>query len=209
MSTTASNIKPSSEPSAEDIRKSRIVLITFLALFTAPVIIAYTVLKTDYWKSREATHHGELIQPPMHTENLQITPLQGDESTQLPTGKWLLVYASTENCNDACQNSLYIMKQVHTGLGPTQHRVEEHILLQNSALPTQIDLDNNRIKQQQWSWTRSADTANLTPGNLYIVDPLGNIILQYTIKEDRQGAILQAKGLLRDLKKLLKLSRIG
>jgi hypothetical protein len=38
--------------------------------------------------------------------------------------------------------------------------------------------------------------------SLYVVDPLGNLVMRYDARED-------PKGLLTDLKKLLKLSHIG
>lgn len=42
-----------------------------------------------------------------------------------------------------------------------------------------------------------------------IVDPLGSMVMSYPITTDHQAQIMQGKAIIADLRKMLKLSRIG
>lgn len=204
----------------DDKKNNRFIAFVFLALFFAPIIIAYTILKTDLWQSFGSTNQGELLNPPVSVTALTLSPVQTvyhpnampEQLTppELAAKTWQLFFIQPDECDLVCQNSRYVMQQVHTGLGPTQHRVQENILVEADQLTQlQITLQNEKHTIQVWQWQPHTAPKEIKPNHLYIADPLGNIMLQYQFSEDHQTALMQAKGLLKDLKKLLKLSRIG
>ncbi len=51
-------------------------------------------------------------------------------------------------------------------------------------------------------------TAKVKPGQMLIVDPLGQLVMSYSPKPN-EDLVLLNKGMLADLRKLLKLSRVG
>ena len=52
-------------------------------------------------------------------------------------------------------------------------------------------------------------TSRLNPEYIYVADPLGNIMLRYPVIRDKDSAFVKGKDILYDLKKLLRMSRIG
>ena len=78
-------------------------------------------------------------------------------------------------CDAACDQSLEPLRRVHDALGKEADRVQV------------VGLGSDEI--------------SLEPG-IWIVDPLGNLVMRYSLEAE-------LKGLLADLKKLLKVSRIG
>ena len=50
---------------------------------------------------------------------------------------------------------------------------------------------------------------NLSADYIYVADPLGNIMLRYPIIADRDAAFVKGNDIYFDLKKLLRISRIG
>ena len=49
----------------------------------------------------------------------------------------------------------------------------------------------------------------LASSSVYIVDTQNNAMLFYEIKDDRKDAVMESRNMLADMRKLLKLSRIG
>ncbi|HAS21843.1 MAG TPA: hypothetical protein DCR51_01545, partial [Idiomarina loihiensis] len=49
----------------------------------------------------------------------------------------------------------------------------------------------------------------LPENTLFIIDPMHNVMLYYPTHEDKEQMITEGKNVLADLRKLLKLSRIG
>lgn len=241
--------------------RSRAIFLSILALFLLPALLAFINLKTEAWKSKDLTHHGELIQPPVHIEALQLKRLSINEpllttdeqsntalkpqnlapqnltSAELtpPEKLWQILYIVPNDCDQSCLHSQYISQQVRTGMGPEKGRVSTHYIhlqpLKNGSDSLQIngheiDLSqdgslnrwqtfNQDLLALQASTTQTNNSNNLevqnplAPGFIFLADPLGNIMMKYKISTDFDQALQQAKGLKKDLKKLLKLSRIG
>lgn len=240
MNTTAS------QNANSGLFRSRATLLFIVMLFLLPALFAFISLKTEGWKSSELTHHGELILPPSHIDQLQVHPFSTDFKSQgkqdshqaLPKELWQILYIVPKSCDEACMNSQYISQQVRTGLGPERHRISTHFihLKADASISNTLAINGQEIdlsttgpfKRWQLIDQKSLDGAldgalaseseaigntqeskHLSPGYLYLADPLGNIMMKYKISTDFHTALQQAKGLKKDLKKLLKLSRIG
>ena len=54
-----------------------------------------------------------------------------------------------------------------------------------------------------------AQLDELPVNTLFIIDPLNNVMLYYPTHADKEAMVLEGKNVLADLRKLLKLSRIG
>ena len=124
-----------------------------------------------------------------------------------------MIYVA-ELCDEICMENVYRMRQIHMGIGKYSLRVQKVLFLTNQHPGELSKLFINYAGQQVIS-TDSVDLDALlgkfrsekiiTPtkaGHIYISDPLGNLMMSYPPE-------INPKGILKDLKKLLRASRIG
>lgn len=175
-------------------RKGRRQLILILLVFAVPVIAAKIILELNFYQGG-STNQGKLITPETNYQSFAVTNPQ--------QGVWQLFYIVPKHCNQQCQTNLYVIKQSHTALGPYQSRVKPTLLLTQSSDPAVNDLE-------QWLFGyASNDLVEFVGQQIVIVDPLGQLVMRYQLEQEHQQAILQGKAILSDLRKLLKLSRVG
>ena len=117
-------------------------------------------------------------------------------------GRWLLVVAGGGACDAGCGKALYATRQARTMQGAEMDRVTRVWLVTDGAPPSP-DL----LRTQPGLVVAHVDAAAAArlPGGeraLYIIDPLGNLVLQYPPDPD-------IKGVAKDLRRLLRASSIG
>lgn len=182
----------------------------FLAFF-GPLLIATSLyFKPDgFGLVPKAASHGTLIVPAIPLADLIAANPEGESlSRDLLRKKWTLLYRGAQRCNLDCEADLFKMRQVRLALNQNVNRVQTLYLMpeqQISADFRQIlarhsNLIVARLTDDKAAITQQINT-HLRPG-IYLVDPLGNLMAHYA----HDAA---SKGLLRDMKKLLKVSRIG
>lgn len=177
----------------------RRTLVLLVAMFFLPLAASFILYYAVGWRPAGGTNHGELLQP------LKQMPGAGRELE----GKWALVYVGDGACDDACRNALFIARQTHLLLNKDIDRLDR-ALLATSGCCNRAFLDTEHEGIRVFDVSAEAERAELLAAlptgdqsnNLYVVDPLGNIVLRFDAREN-------PKGLLEDLKKLLKLSHIG
>ena len=178
-----------------------IILILFF-IFLIPFQLAKILYTHNIYflSSKTGTQHGYLIQPPFNLNQLCYP--------RALHGKWLLLYTDSENCSAACKKALHQLQQIHIATGKDQSRVLRVKLSFSSSksmpeeFPGFLQL---RCDKQQFSRLISrlpAKTLALSAPAIYLVDPLGNVILYYTLD-------INPSDLLKDLKRLLGASQIG
>src|SRR3990167_2301004 len=89
------------------------------AVFALPVLVAYILLKTGWYTSAGTSNRGLLIDPPLAFD---AVPLFAADGNAIPADqlrkKWWIVYVMPAECDTACRNSLFQMRQVNQALGP-------------------------------------------------------------------------------------------
>ena len=183
-------------------------LLIVAALFLVPVAVAFTLYYGKLWRPANSASKGELIDP---ARPLVVAGLRHPDGTpagpQVLSGKWTLIYIGDGRCDDACRNSLVFGRQSRLALNNEMTRV------QRVLLATANCCDNDYFAREQEGLialdASSPEAAALLSQfpqarehSLFIVDPLGNLMM-------RHDASHTTKDLLSDLKKLLKLSHIG
>jgi cytochrome oxidase Cu insertion factor (SCO1/SenC/PrrC family) len=121
-------------------------------------------------------------------------------------GKWVMVHVGTAGCDAACAWQLYLMRQTRIAQGKEQSRIERLWVLTDRGKP---DAALMRDHPGLHVW-RPADPAFVAQfpavqsraEHIYLIDPLGNLMLRFPVRSD-------AKGMMKDLKLLLKASQIG
>ncbi|ARR47601.1 cytochrome oxidase biogenesis cluster protein [Vibrio campbellii] len=174
------------------VTKGRIVLVSLVCLFALPAIIAKVVLSQG-WYETGVTNRGELVEPYVTLEQLgQPSPL--DEKG------WQLAYVLPSECKEQCQQQIHLMQQSHIALGKYQERVVPVIWTSEEA----NDVDQSIVVMQM----NDALSSRVKAGQVLIVDPLGQLVMSYT-PEAKEDLVRLSKDVLADLRKLLKLSRVG
>jgi hypothetical protein len=161
-------------------------------LFLLPLAAAFWMYYGTGWRPARTINHGELISP--------VRPLPEDRFRR----KWTLVYVGDGQCDSDCRNALFVMRQTRLSLANDMNRVERAFLATGNccdrdvlaAFPGLVIVDSPR------SSLLDAFPADNRSRSLFIVDPLGNLMMRFDLSQD-------PKGLLQDLKKLLSLSHIG
>lgn len=183
-------------------KNNKSMMLLFVAVFLLPVILAKLALDNG-WFNQAATNKGELISPPVDMSTLQA-------SEQAP--KWKLLYVLPEVCSAKCENALYSINQVRSALGKESDRAEVVVITHEKSNLEQINAlqqqSNIRLLATSLKSLQQVFKANNTDG-IFVADTLDNVILRYPLQEQQEQAVLHSRDILSDMRKVLKLSRIG
>ena len=180
-------------------------LLWMLLIFAAPLAGAFWLYYGSGWRPAGTTRHGELIEP---VRPLPALPLQGAGTNAL-AGKWtlLVVGMGESGCDAECRDTLVYARQTWLSLGRLNARVQR-LLLAGMACCDAGYLRN----EHPGLIVAPASTADAVAvlaaipeprvRYVFIIDPLGNLMMRYDVRQD-------PKGLREDLQKLLELSHIG
>jgi hypothetical protein len=189
-------------------RRGQRQLLIVAAAFLLPVIAAFAMYYGKLWRPAGSSSLGELIDP---ARPLTIAGLRHIDGTPVAAAefqdKWTLLYIGDGACDADCRTALVLERQSRLALNNEMTRVQRVFLATehccNTAYfsaehPGLIALDASAPEAQALLAQFPAERAR----SLFIVDPLGNLMM-------RHDASHTTKDLLTDLKKLLKLSHIG
>lgn len=195
--------------------RGRRTLILVALLFLSPVVAA-TALYVSGWRPEgKRLQHGELVQPARPVGDAGLTAADG-APFRLKTlrGKWAFVYFNPLPCAEACRYNLYKMQQVRLAQGRDAPRVERVLIVAGAGgaalrelarhYPGLLALSGARATLQSLAreFVSSQGTALDVPGRVYLIDPIGNLVLSYAPDADPSG-------MRKDLARLLRLSQVG
>lgn len=197
------------KPAAPEVRKrTHWTLFLVIAVCAAPMILSYFTYYVIKPQSR--TNYGDLLDPRAHPmPALTLTTLDGQPaSLQQYAGKWIMLHADRGACDKPCVDKLFWQRQVRLTQGKDMERIERVWLVTDDA-PLDITLmkeyDGTRIlrvdRAQLDAWLPVAQGTAVTD-HLYMIDPLGNLMMRFPKDPD-------ANKIKRDITKLLRASRIG
>lgn len=203
-------------PQAAKLRRSRLTLVLLGALFIGPLIAAW-VLYSNGMRPTLTTNYGQLVQPTLPLPKFELRDRQGQPLPELLTGYWSLVQLGKATCDTACSERLVLGRQVRLALGAagvSKERLQLVYIVPDAAAVTAAVAQLGEahkilhlVADAGATGQRAEDVFKPTdPEALYLVDPNGNWLITY--KDEADADKLQ-RGLLSDLKKLLRLSSIG
>lgn len=195
-------------------KKNKITIILVVVAFLSPVILSWVVFNyTDIGEGRGTSNHGHLITPIRPIDDLAMIDPMNEDRKETLHGKWSMVFV-TDKCKDVCMDNVYRMRQIHTMMDKHSLRVQKVLLLtkQNPAelTPLFTDYAGQQVVNPELIDIESLlekfrldESDNpLSNARLYIVDPLGNLMMKFE-------ADANPRDIMSDLKKLLRASRIG
>lgn len=199
-----------------------------LAVTLAPVIASYTM----YYgvKPEGRVNYGDFVEPQVTLNTLPVTPvltpkgesafmvLQSQTKAPKPLqqlgdwdGRWLMLHIGPAACHEACRQELWLTRQIRLTTGRERERVERLWILTDEGTP-----DPAIIAEHEGLWVvrlgKRADqdvlvenwlsVATRSSSNIWLVDPLGNLMMRFPDNPDPNG-------IKKDINRLLKASRIG
>ncbi|MBK8509397.1 MAG: cytochrome oxidase assembly protein [Candidatus Competibacteraceae bacterium] len=208
MNVRSMSSDPASVPAAW---RQRLVLLAIIACFVLPLAAAW--LSVGHWRPDGSVQHGELLNPARPLE-LRFEPASEADSIgrERLRGRWVLVYVgSADACDARCRTGLYDMRQVRLALGKDIDRIKTLLLLDARPTPewrqwlsaehaaTVVGVaDDTQRTALLSAFPRSGQAGDW----VYLLDPLGNLLMRYPVD-------VEPRGILKDLQRLLKWSKIG
>ena len=187
--------------------------ITALLIFLTPIIVI-TVSTVWYYSGygpEEKVNYGRLLSNPIDVGTLDLELDYQNLNVDSMERKWMLVHFINDACLESCADLIYVARQVNVLLARQQTRVKRYIAAPIEVKPklenfftTYQDLNFIEVKDQSTTiqeFKKNGIDPFAQP-NMFVIDPIGNIILHYSGEVD-------GKKLLADLKKLLGASKIG
>ncbi len=195
----------SGPPRPDGARRGRLKLLLLAAFFAAPLALAWLAYRFE-WGIGATGNYGELVGP-THLPEVALTALDGRQlSTSALRGKWLLVQFDAARCDPYCERKLYDMRQVRRALGKDMERVARLWVLTDSGAPAAGVLaafeGTEVLRSDGGPFAAAFGTPARLPDHIYLVDPMGNLMLRFPREPDPSK-------MLKDLKRLLKYSQIG
>jgi cytochrome oxidase Cu insertion factor (SCO1/SenC/PrrC family) len=192
--------------------RSRLKLIFIFSLFLGPLLgsfMWYYGLSAVMVPSGKS-NHAPLVQPVVTLSQFgNGLHENGEVSLMSLKHKWTIVHIIGASCEQPCQKSLYNTRQTRFALGKDANRVQRFLILESKLLATKIrteHLDVSLLKPSAGGISSQLKDIlvkyNVGQNDGLLIDPLGNVMMIVP-------ADLDPGKLLKDLKKLLKLSRIG
>ena len=184
--------------------RGRRTLLMLALVCAAPVVASYVAY---YWfRPAGQVNYGELLDAKPAQEIVGTLPDDGKFRLSDYRGRWLFLAVDAGPCEDPCQRKLYATRQARTIQGREQERVVRMWLQATDApalarqfLAEHPGLIVARVDPAQWA---ALPGLAGPPGSIYLIDPLGNIVLRYPADPD-------IKRMAKDLERLLRASRIG
>ena len=164
--------------------KLKFLLIVFV--FVLPFIFAKYFFDNDATSTRGTTYHLSFL-----VDEINITSLADNDH-------WIILQVIDGKCDTSCQDNMHMLRQINTALGKDMGRVKRYLL--NNTDENVVYFDNYpKVIVLDRSETLYNKLTKMDE-RIFIADPFCKIILGY--END-----FIAKGLLKDIKKLLKFSK--
>jgi cytochrome oxidase Cu insertion factor (SCO1/SenC/PrrC family) len=187
-------------PRAGTDRHGKRTLLLIVALCIAPVVASYVAY---YLFPREAqVNYGSLL------PTAPASAIEGTKADGAPfrladlRGRWVLLAGDRGGCDTACERKLYATRQARTMQGRDQDRLVRAWLFAGDAMPAPEFLAQHpglvvaRVPAGALAALPGGERA------IYLIDPLGNLVLRFPGDPD-------INGIAKDLSRLLRASRIG
>ena len=182
--------------------KGRLQFLLIAAIFFGPLLFAaWLYYSGDGLQPETRANHGALLEPIVNL--LDAVP----ESRIHDDRAWRLLYTEDGECGERCREALYTLRQSRLMLGKEMDRLERVFLHGEQAPDTLLGAEEHQglvalHDPALRAVLESKRPAALPPGGFYLVDPHGNLVLYFSPD-------ITPRDMVDDIKRLLKLSRIG
>lgn len=200
-----------------EMGQGRKQLILLMVFFTAPIVLAIIMYNTIPEGGPSKTkNYGDLVIPAKPLNDVVLESESGKSYKFSDMKKtWVMVYIGSADCDKSCADVLYKMRQSRLAQRGEHLRIKRLYISTSGKAKDSLksvlkdhpglevvsgspEVINAVLSQFRLENKQEVKSAN----RLYLVDPFGNLMMSY-----KNG--FDAKGLVKDLTLLLKVSRIG
>lgn len=191
-----------------NILKSRLKLIGIALLFVVPVIYSwYLVFFTNFKPHPKGVEHGLIISPIIQVGDFELVDPISHKIYQL-IGKWTLVSFVENKCDNVCEFQLYSLRQIWLALGKDGNKIQRLAIVKDNNL---ISSEQIKLSQGQFLLKDDRDLKDrlnsrfksypaFESESIYLIDPYGNLMMQY-----KKGT--NPSGIIKDIELLIRISK--
>lgn len=175
------------------VRSGRLKMLLVLLACALPVLASYFT----YYVVRpggQGAAYSTLIQPTVAIPAVEATRLDG-QRVALPSlkGQWLLVVVGPASCGEACEQRLYMQRQLREMTGRERDRIDKLWLITDdapvapalrSALEATPAMHLLRVPQDVAARWLRPEAGQSLERHLYIVDPMGEWMMRTPVDAD-------------------------
>lgn len=195
-------------------RRSNLTLWMLVIVCAAPYLLGWLYFQfMDRLPVPATSNHGTLLSPVRAVGELPLLAANGTTfNTADLRGQWVLVTVADSTCQQVCQHNLYNLRQVRQAMGNDRHRVERLLILTETSqlaalLPHLQAHEGLQVASGPAESVKHLQSLLQTPNpvaqdGVYIIDPLGNVMMSYP--PGFNGELM-----IKDLRRLLKVSQVG
>lgn len=187
------------------VKRGRLTLLAIALVFALPIVVAWAAYLL-HWSPGKTSNYGDLIKP-RPVPNMPLQALGGGSFRfdQL-RGKWVMIAFGPSACDASCVRKLYYMRQIRVAEGPDMERVERVWVLTDRGTPSAQLLAAYRGMHVLYlvnpAFERAFPARISAQHHLYLIDPLGNVMMRFPRDPDPAR-------ILKDLTLLLRYSSAG
>ncbi len=200
----------------KELLLAKVKLLALIGVFGLPLLAA--MLASHYCQDEScfSTQQGDLVYPSYPVPAFQLRSPEGQSLRRADIrGAWTLAYLSTSGCPDICQQQIYAMRQLKLMVGKEGGRVQR-LFVYGGLLPEEVTSVHKSFPAMKMGTADAqalgdlaqafqhpgASTGHDTPDRIYLLNPLAEIMLSYSLDTN-------PRTIYKDLKKLLKYSKLG
>ena len=192
---------------AKQTKYGRLKMLAIWLVCAAPVIASYFTFYVI--KPSATTSYGDIISPPKIIPPLSALAIDKNpvQLTSLK-GQWLFISVAGGDCNAACEQHLFLQRQIRESLGKDKDRLDWVWIVNDGAnvkealkpalqAATVLHVAPSDLSQ----WLQPAAGKQLSD-HLYLVDPMGNWMMRFNTSTDNETA----KKIKKDVERVLRAS---
>ncbi len=112
-----------------------------------------------------------------------------------------------QGCEKQCQDQLYLTRQLRIAINKDFERVRRVVFEPSGALSETLKAEHQDLLElgalpETYQAAFQGDKFNHVGEQIFLIDPLGNLMMYY-------DSSVNFRGMLKDLQKLLKISQVG
>jgi hypothetical protein len=183
-------------------KRNRRTLWLLLAVCAAPVIASY--IAYYFWRPASHVNYGTLLEPhPL--PDAQLVALDG-KAFRLSDmkGEWVLITSASPDCNTTCRERLVYMRQVRLAQGKESERIERVWIVTDDQPPSAELLAQHPglhvVHDPRKTVLAALPITGRGAEHIYVVDPLGNLMMRFPADPD-------PRRMLKDMSRLLRHSK--
>lgn len=164
-----------------NIRKIPLQIILIFVISLLPVVLGSLLYFQHHYFHFKKLNHGTLFSVPIDVKDLWMD--------EMHDRKWHVVYMTDGVCDEHCTQVIHQLQQVQKALGKNRERIRV-MSLQGPVIA--LDQKLTPIVSRDF----------VTTNKIYLIDPIGNLLMYYPHTTDPMNVY-------RDLQRLLEASQIG